>query len=134
MTIAKVKDFVEALKLEAVRVRRPKRFIFLCGGKIKAEGARRSPSLRDFLYNILVKSQGLSSIGIVLAETANDLFKESKYRDLIKFEEDIAQISDLILLVGESAGSLTELGAFSMNVHISERLLILVKTSHYEET
>ncbi len=93
----------------------------------------RSPSLRDYIFRSCADSFKSIPVGIVLAETANDLFRDSKYSDLIRFEEDIAQISDLVLLAGESAGSLAELGAFSMNPSISSRLLVLLRNHHYEQ-
>jgi hypothetical protein len=51
----------------------------------------------------------------VLAEDAFRLFRDSDYSDLISFEEDLARIASVVLVIAESAGSLAELGAFASN-------------------
>lgn len=64
---------------------------------------------------------------MLLAEKANQLYRDTNYRDLITFEEEIAKISSMILVVAESPGSLAELGAFSTNESISQRLYLLIQ-------
>ena len=70
---------------------------------------------------------------IVLAEQANQLYRDTSYNDLITFEEDIARISAMVLLIAESAGSLAELGAFATNDTIRQSLTILLRSDHEEE-
>jgi hypothetical protein len=53
------------------------------------------------------------------------------YTELIEFESDIAQISDLIVLFSESAGSMAELGAFTQNDEIARRMLVFVDNDNY---
>ena len=60
----------------------------------------------------------------ILAEDLNAFFPEGEYKDILKFETDIAQICDLIILFSESYGSAAELGAFSMIEEIARRLLV----------
>ncbi|RVQ68764.1 hypothetical protein EKN06_00575 [Croceicoccus ponticola] len=69
---------------------------------------------------------------VVLAEEANQLYRESDYGDLISFEEDISKIAALILLIAESAGSLAELGAFAAVPSIRKRLAVLIQSEHEE--
>jgi hypothetical protein len=120
---------VEALNLERLRVKPPRRFIFFCGGKI--ELTKRPQSLRDFLCRKFADRSAIKDGHIVLAESATGLFRDSRYNDLIAFEADIAQISDIVLLVAESAGSLTELGAFSIHPEIAPHLLIFIRDDYY---
>jgi hypothetical protein len=124
--------FIGALNLDRLRLGAPRRFIFFCGGKIDKTKSR-PPSLRDYLLRELKGRNAVDGAEFVCAETATQLFRDSGYGDLIAFEEDIAHLSDIILVIGESAGSLTELGAFSMNETISRRLKIIVRDDYYNQ-
>jgi hypothetical protein len=64
---------------------------------------------------------------IVLAETARDLYRATQYKDLISFEEDIARIASLVLVIPESPGSLAELGAFAANDIIRRALRVIMQ-------
>jgi hypothetical protein len=70
---------------------------------------------------------------VVLAEKANQLYRDSGYTDLITFEEDIARISALVLVIAESAGSLAELGAFGANPTIRNSLAVLMQDKYANE-
>jgi hypothetical protein len=85
----------------------PSKFIFLCGGVISKTG--KAISLRDYLYRVR-NIEGRLAGGIILAEEATQLYRDSHYRDLISFEEDIARIAAIVLVIPESPGSLAELG------------------------
>lgn len=87
-------------------------------------------SLRDYLCrtrSLKVKAK------IVFAESANKLYRDTGYDDLISFEEDIARIASLVLVISESPGSLAELGAFSMNDTIRPSLRVISQTK-YEDS
>jgi hypothetical protein len=125
-----LRDFIGALDQSKLRVTRPSRFIFFCGGVITPK-SKKSPSLRDFLLRTLAtKGSRIDDAKLVCAEEANSLFKESKYKSLIEFESDIAEIAELVLLIGESPGSLAELGAFSMTPILSKNLAIVAQSSY----
>lgn len=64
---------------------------------------------------------------VVLAETATTLYRDSKYNDLISFEEDIARIASIVLVIPESPGSLAELGAFATNDTIRHALRVVMQ-------
>lgn len=104
------------LSVVGLRVRRPSRFIFFCGGSTAVPG-----SLRHYLLD----ERGIRSrlkASVILAEEANQLYRDSDYSDLISFEEDIAQVSALVLLIAESAGSLAGIGCFCINRSYSKPL------------
>jgi hypothetical protein len=94
-----------------LRFTRPSKFVFLCGGVISATA--QPNTLRDYLYRTKHLSAHLNA-EVVLAEEARDLYRSTKYRDLISFEEDIARMASLVLVIPESPGSLAELGACDM--------------------
>jgi hypothetical protein len=114
-----------------LRVRRPSKFLFFCGGTIGSD-PKKTLSLRQYLLNERKISPRIRS-NIILAETANQLYRDSGYVDLITFEEDIARISALVLVIAESPGSLAELGAFASRDAIRRSLAILIRTTHYEQ-
>ena len=74
----------------------------------------------------------LSKFDIRLAE---DLVKLPRlgYSDLLQLESDISQISELVLLFTESAGSFTELGVFALDIEISPRLMVVIDGHNYNE-
>ena len=113
-----------------LRVARPRQTIFLCGGLIdKNENNKKVCSLRDYLVRY---RPGLKDINadIVLAETAQQLYRDTNYDDLISFEEDIAHVASIVLVISESPGSLAELGAFASEPGIREALRILISEEH----
>lgn len=122
--------FFDDLDREKLRVKRPSAFIFFCGGAIP-ENTRSASSLRHYL----LENRGIGrrlKADIVLAEAANQLYRDTTYKDLITFEEDIAKISAMVLVIAESAGSLAELGAFASSETLSRSLTILMQEEYAE--
>lgn len=56
------------------------------------------------------------------------------YSNLVDFEIDAGNLARAIVLFSESPGSFAELGAFSTNSALSERLFVVVAKEHYEAT
>jgi len=69
----------------------------------------------------------------VLAEQIDTFYPDSPYKNLIKFEIDIARISDSVVLFSEGYGSLAELGAFSQIDNIANRMMVIIQTRHYDK-
>jgi hypothetical protein len=120
--------FFADLDFEKLRINRPSKFVFLCGGQTIGS-ARSSLSLRDYIYRTK-KLQKRVNANVLLAEKAIQIYRETDYSDLISFEEDIATISSVVLLIAESAGSLTELGAFSTNATIRKSLRVIAQQKY----
>ncbi|MEI2733441.1 MAG: retron St85 family effector protein [Rhodoblastus sp.] len=118
------------LNKDKLRISRPSKPIFLCGGLIKAPNP--PPSLRDYILRNFKPKTPLDG-QVILAEAANQLYRETAYSDLITFEEDIAQIASIILVIAESPGSLAELGAFASNHIMRSKLRIILKEQHANE-
>lgn len=97
---------------------------------MKLEGDTQSPSLRDFL---LSARSFTSDFDVVLAEAAVQLYRETQYRDLISFEEDIAKIAAVVLVISESAGALAELGAFASSREIRPALSVISNQTFSED-
>lgn len=112
-----------------LKVRAPTRVLFVCGGRV-GNGARSIKSLRDAFVKVKGRTP-LDRYHVVLAEDAKPFAPEG-YRDLLRFESDIAQISELVMLFSESAGSFAELGAFTMHDDLSRKLLVVID-DHYDQ-
>ncbi|UVC08734.1 hypothetical protein IHQ71_27015 [Rhizobium sp. TH2] len=119
-------NFFRELDFEAVTVRRPANIVFFCGGRFSDVG-EETRTLRHYLLRERNIGARLSA-RVVLAETANQLYRDSEYRDLITFEEDIATVACLVLIIVESAGSLAELGAFATSDIIRPSTAIIIKS------
>lgn len=113
------------------RFRTPFKTIFFCGGEKREVGeAGPAKSLRDYIcISRAIRVKGK----IVFAEAANQLYRDTSYGDLISFEEDIARVASLVLVISESPGSLAELGAFATNDTIRQSLRV-ISQSDYEES
>lgn len=108
----------------SARFNTPFRSLFFCGG-VRGDGSARPTSLRDYLC----RARGIRfRANIVFAEDANQLYRDTKYSDLISFEEDIARIVSSVLVIVESPGSFAELGAFAMNDTIRASLRVIVQS------
>ena len=97
--------------------------LFLCGGA----STKNNKSVRDKIKEQLYKNEQLS---ILYPE---DLFMEMLSRkkyDLLTLEKFLAHNSDVILIVCESPGSFTELGAFVNNQETLEKVVVLIKTKY----
>lgn len=126
--LPELQNFFDDLDLARLRVVRPSKFVFLCGGQTDNQSAHPL-SLRDYIYRTKPIQNRLKA-DVVLAERAVQLYRDTHYSDLISFEEDIAVISSVVLLIAESRGSLAELGAFSSNETIRKSLRVIVQQKY----
>ena len=97
--------------------------LFLCG----AASTKEKTSYRDIIRSKLEDNTNLS---ILYPE---DMFMEMLNRkkyDLLTLEKFLANNSDVILIVCESPGSFTELGAFVNNSETLEKVVILLQTKY----
>jgi hypothetical protein len=126
-----VEDLLGYVDLDDLRFKWPSAFIFFCGGS--SSNVTHDPvSLRHYLLKER-KIEARLDGKVILAEAANQLYRDSSYTDLITFEEDIAKISRIILLIAESAGSLAELGAFASSEQIKKKLSVLIQQKYFAE-
>jgi hypothetical protein len=126
--------FSDNVIVDSVRVYPPKRCVLLCGGEVSSIHEAQPNSLRDaFLRG--GGSSAFSNCEIIQIEEIQEFFeKDSPYVDLVRFESDIAQICELVILFSESPGSFTELGSFSMLGEISEKLLVVIRSRYLSKS
>lgn len=114
-----------------IRVYQPTKIILVCGGRTDA-AAVPPLSLRDAFMRIAYDKE-LSGLTPILAEDLEAFFPRGNYRDLLRLESDIAQLSHLIIIFSESHGSAAELGAFSVTEDIAQKILIFIDDHEYEQ-
>jgi len=128
--ISALSALYEDQNLETLRFTYPSKFVFLCGGASPLNPTtNKANNFRDYIYRVK-KLQNRLKADVVLAETATTLYRDSNYNDLISFEEDIARIASIVLVIPESAGSLAELGAFATNDTIRHALRVVVQDKY----
>jgi hypothetical protein len=125
--------FVEDLSVDKLHVQAPTEIVFLCGGPYTDLSEPRTASMRDAFLKVSAHP-ALGNRQIVLAEdfTRLSVFA-AYYEDILEFENDLAQITELIILFCESAGSFTELGSFASAQEIAFRLLVIIRDYHWKE-
>ncbi|WP_312529006.1 retron St85 family effector protein [Comamonas sp.] len=120
---------VGKINLSASRLKPYEGFIFLCGGPTDIR-APKPISVRDAIHRELGKDSAFEP-RIRVAEDYKDWSHDATYRDLISFERHLAELSSVIVLVLESAGSIAELGLFSVIDEFKKKLLVFIETDHY---
>lgn len=124
-------EFLEQIKLDQVRVRAPTKSILLCGGQMTNVGQEPPKSLRDAFYKI---SSGAipSNASLLRAEDVNAvIIRDANYADFLRFESDIAQVCELVLLFCESEGSFAELGSFCSVEEIRQRTMVVIEDKYF---
>lgn len=118
---------LRSIDLDGSYVLTPISHLFLCGGP-STQDCDHSPSFRAALLSDLKNSPPKIERfpQITLAEDIVDWFEDGVYKDLITFEDDLAAIANLIVLIVESPGSIAELGAFSQRREIRAKMLVVV--------
>ena len=132
LTRKNIPELVEGVDPSTFRVHAPTAVIFLCGGPFDATSTFPK-SLRDAFMRIDAEKPA-AHYKVRLAEELNIFFlTRGAYKDILTFEQDIAQISELILLFSESFGSAAELGAFAITDEIAKRLLVVMDDKNYKD-
>ena len=114
--LATVVDFFKAQPNMAYK---PKPFIFICGG-------HKSPR-RDDIHKYINNHH--PNIHTFQAETIWDAVSRSG-KSSLEIEQQLASLSDIIVIIVESPGSIAELGAFSSSRDLRKKLMLFIKEEH----
>ncbi len=68
-----------------------------------------------------------------LAEEMEFGVLKSEYSEWMHFEADIAQLSELIVVFSESAGSAAEMTMFAMDEEVAPRMLVFMDDDYYQQ-
>ncbi|AUV87289.1 retron St85 family effector protein [Vibrio campbellii] len=124
-------DAFEQFDVSNFKVNYPDHRIFVCGGQIDIREHIPLSFRQRFISELATKHPHIES-EIVLAESFKDYFKEHAYRDLLTFEDDIAQLASVVVIFLESPGSLVELGMFCTKPNFYKKLLIVAPREETE--
>jgi len=111
---------INHLRRSRYRFRKLDPVIFLCG----AAGSKSRDAVRAYL------AKYTPGLDIFYAEKVWQEIVSLRERDALQMEEDLAKLADLIIVIVESAGTLTELGAFSLSPSLRQKLLPIVDEKH----
>ncbi|MGR6837553.1 retron St85 family effector protein, partial [Aliivibrio wodanis] len=125
-------DAFESFDVNNFKINYPDHRIFVCGGQIDIRETIPLSFRQRFISDLAVKHPHIES-EIILAESFKDYFKEHAYRDLLTFEDDIAQVASVVVIFLESPGSLVELGMFCTKPNFYKKLLIIAPRKETEE-
>ncbi len=107
---------INHLRRTKYRFRKLDPVIFLCG----ASESKSREAIRAYL------AKHTPDLDLFYAEKVWDEIATLGHRDALQMEEDLAKLADLIIVIVESAGTLTELGAFSLSPGLRKKLLPIV--------
>lgn len=112
-----------------LKINRDVNLVFLCGEGLRGDEQRISNR------HVLVKyaEKHMQNYKFVLAEDVfRALIKDQRelLSDLLTLEEKMAYVVDCVLIILESIGAATELGAFSLHAELRKKLLLLNDNTH----
>jgi hypothetical protein len=90
-----IPDIPDYADLDSLRVHAPTLVVFICGGAMDVKAAT-PPSLRDAFMRVIYKSP-LANYNCVLAEDPDIFSPRGEYIELLEFETDVAQLSELLV-------------------------------------
>jgi hypothetical protein len=111
------------LRQEKYRFRSLDPVVFLCGGA----GSKSRDALRNYL------KRHNNNLGVFYAERVWDTIASLDQRDALQMESDLANLADLVIVIVESPGTFTELGAFSLSPPLRKKLLPIVEERYKQE-
>lgn len=124
-------DFQSQIEFNRLRLADYPNIIFLCGGEVK--NGSRPKSLRHKLLDEIANKRPVLRKQISLAEDVFHQFDHTTYSDLLSFEKDLANFCSITVVIAESAGSIAELGAFSVLENVSDKIVIILEDKHYRQ-
>jgi len=98
--------------------------VFLCGGA----GSKSRDALRDYLKKFA------PDLDVFYAERVWENIATLGERDALQMESDLAKLADMVIIIVESAGTLTELGAFSLSQPLRKKLLPVVDEQYLNDS
>lgn len=123
-------DYLSLISIEKSYINLSPPIVFLFGGSID----HPPKSVRGVLYNHILTKHPTLSNSLVIPEDFTDWLHDSVYPDLLTFESDLAETSSLVIIALESPGSIAELGSFSVNGGLREKIIIIISEYHHEQS
>jgi hypothetical protein len=123
-------DFILSLDKNKLKILNHPGFIFLFGGRSfdlenRADGSqtRKPASMRGVIFSHL-ETTNISQF-VRMPEEFQDWLNDGIYHNLVDLETDLASLATLIVIIVESPGSIAELGIFSTNENLRDRIFVI---------
>lgn len=114
-------DYIKnAIQKNEIYLLKESRIVFTCGA---ADEADYMTTKRGILMQYAKKN--IKGINFFTAEKLFETMGDHKSTDLLSIESKLANYSDCILIILESPGAFTELGAFSHPNELAEKILVI---------
>jgi len=115
--------FSDQINQEKIFIEKNSNFIFVCGSNSK-------DSCREKFLEFAEKQ--ITEYYFFKAERIIETIEEKK-KDLLTIEDEIARYCDCIMIILESAGAFTELGAFAMSERLSHNVMLINNNQYKDE-
>lgn len=126
-----IKEFINVVNPLATRIEALPSIILVFGGKKSVKIDEKYISCRNVFLDWAFSTNHELSKFLKTPEDYPEWNNFEGYQNLIEFERDAGSLSSCILLFSESYGAIAELGAFSMDETLCERLLVVVDKKHH---
>lgn len=108
--------------------------VLLCGGKVVIKERADdpdppTPSLRHAIIN-----SSSHDVEFYCPEQITSWHEDSTFKNLVQYEIELAAVCSIIVLIIESAGSIAELGAFSQQDELQEKLMVVKSTNFKKDS
>lgn len=104
--------------------------IFVCGGEIDPKNVVPK-TYRHKLFDYTATKYSDLHESLVVAEDFKDYYRNGNYKDLLTFEDDIANVATLVVIILESSGALVELGLYCYREQFLDKLVVIVNEELY---
>lgn len=130
--------FFDVLDIRKSRINTSKSpIVLLCGGLVpppeyEPDTNQATLSLRHAVVKEHLENEKGYNFELFRPEEITGWQDDAIFKNLVQFEEQLAAICTMIILIIESPGSIAELGAFSQQNELQEKLMIL-KSSNFTD-
>lgn len=104
--------------------------VLLCGGKVKIKERPADPEPQIASMRHAITKAFPSGYELFRPEEITDWHSDGMFKNLMSFEAELANICSLVVIILESVGAYTELGAFSQLAQLRHKL-IAVQSNEY---
>jgi hypothetical protein len=123
--------FLNRINLKVSRVElMASHIVLLCGGKVVEKNSPDDPEpVTSSLRHAITRSA--PAYETYRPEEITDWHADGLFRNLVDFEQELAGICSLVVVILESAGAIAELSAFSQLPELNKKI-IAIKSREYE--
>jgi len=127
-------DYLSPIHLTNCKVKQKPPIVFLFGGPFDYSTENKKNTVRQVLLDQIYNHDKQLSECLVTPENFKDWLNDGIYPDLLSFESDLAQTASLVVIALESPGSIAELGCFSVNNNLKNKLIVVLSEKHFNKT